>query len=344
MSFYLPAEWHPQSAVQLTWPHQTTDWAPILADILQVYLHLSKHITERQLLLVSFHNDEVKQDAEQRLSDFGVDLTRVRSFVAPSNDTWARDHGPITLIDNNGDAKVLDFNFNAWGSKYESNFDDQITMQLIQQPFVEFSGYQNIDMVLEGGSIESDGHGTLLTTEKCLLNENRNPDMSKGEIEAALKQVFDAKRVLWLQHGFLAGDDTDAHIDTLARLAPQGIVYVSCTDPSDPHYDELKAMEAELERFTDNNGQAYTLFPLPWPKPIFGDDGSPLPATYANYLIINDAVLVPTYNDENDATALEIIGRAHPNRDIIGVDCTAVIKQFGSLHCLTMQLPKGLIN
>ena len=343
MSFYLPAEWHPQSAVQLTWPHQTTDWAPILEDILQVYLHLSKHITERQLLLVSFHNDEVKQDAEQRLSDFGVDLTRVRSFVAPSNDTWARDHGPITLIDNNGDAKVLDFNFNAWGSKYESNFDDQITMQLIQQPFVEFSGYENIDMVLEGGSIESDGHGTLLTTEKCLLNENRNPDMSKDEIEAALKQVFDAKRVLWLQHGFLSGDDTDAHIDTLARLAPQGIVYVSCTDPSDPHYDELKAMEAELERFTDNNGQSYTLFPLPWPKPIFDDDGSPLPATYANYLIINDAVLVPTYNDENDATALEIIGRAHPNRDIIGVDCTAVIKQFGSLHCLTMQLPKGLI-
>ena len=344
MSFYLPAEWSEQSAIQLTWPHSDTDWAPNLNAIEHVYLNLAKHISARQCLVVSFHNEELKLAALSKMRDFGVNEQNLRTFIAPNNDTWARDHGPITLLNEQGENQLLDFRFNAWGAKYEANHDDKITFELIQQPFVSLNGYQNVDMVLEGGSIESDGEGTILTTETCLLNPNRNPQMNKEQIEASLKTLFNAKQVLWLTNGHLAGDDTDAHIDTLARLAPQGIVYVACDDKSDSHYDALAKMQQELSQLKNADGEAYTLFPLPWPNTITNEDGDPLPATYANYLIINDAVLVPVYNDANDSVALEVIAKAHPNREIIAVDCRAVIQQFGSLHCLTMQLPKGLIE
>jgi len=344
MSYHLPAEWHNQSAVLLTWPHENTDWLPWLAEIESVYIELSKAITRFQLLVIACHDHEIKTRVTELLTKNKVKLNQVRLFIAPCNDTWARDHGPITLVDEQGQLFIQDYVFNAWGDKYAANLDDKITEQMIQQPFCQFDQYAKVDFILEGGSIESDGRGTLLTTETCLLNPNRNQALNKQQIEQTLLDSLGKQRVIWLKHGRLTGDDTDAHIDTLARFAPEGIVYVSCSAPNDPHYNELKQMERELQSCTDAEGVPYKLFALPWPAPIKNDDDELLPATYANYLIINDAVLVPVYNDANDDRALDIIGQAHPEREIVPIDCSTVIQQFGSLHCLTMQLPENLIR
>ena len=342
MAFTLPSEWALQSAVQLTWPHENTDWRPILTEIENVYIELAKAISQYQIVVIACHDEQLQQRVGALLTEHQANLSQVRTFIAPCNDTWARDHGPITLT-NGSQSKVLDFTFNAWGAKYESNLDNEITAKLASQPFFNADSIVSLDLILEGGSIESDGNGTILTTTRCLLNENRNKHLSQQEIEHALLTNLGMEKVIWLKHGYLSGDDTDAHIDTLARFAPEGIVYVKCEDSSDPHFEELNQMELELKSATDKHGMPYSLFPLPMPKPVLDEEGEPLPATYANYLIINDAVLVPTYNDVADQDALDIIAAAHPGRAIIGIDCRAVIKQFGSLHCLTMQIPAGVI-
>jgi agmatine deiminase len=197
-------------------------------------------------------------------------------------------------------------------------------------------------LVLEGGSIESDGRGTILTTSACLLSPNRNPGLTKAQIERQMLALFGARRMLWLDHGHMEGDDTDAHVDTLARLAPgDTIVYVACDDRTDAHYADLKAMEDELKALRTAAGKPYRLLPLPWPAAKFDEDGNRLPATYANFLVLNGAVLAPTYRDKADAVALKVIGKAFPGHDIIGIDCTPLIGQHGSLHCVTMQIPKG---
>lgn len=344
MAFYLPSEWHSQSAVLLTWPHQNTDWQANLADITTVYINLAKHISERQIVVIGCHDQPLQNQVTSLLTQHNVNLNNVRFYIAPCNDTWARDHGPITLLDDNGDSQICDFEFNAWGSKYEANHDNLLTQALIQQPFVNLCHYQTYDFVLEGGSIESDGNGTVLTTTRCLLNKNRNPKFNQQQIDQGLKELLGAQQIHWLEHGYLPGDDTDAHIDTLARFAPNGIVYVSSDDSSLEHYQELKQMEQELNGLTDINGNPYSLYPLPSPAEVLNADGDALPATYANFLIINEAVLMPSYNDKNDALAQQILGKAFPDHQIIAVDCRAVIEQFGSLHCLTMQLPEGLIE
>lgn len=343
MPLSLPAEWHQQSAVLLTWPHADTDWQPWLADIETTYTQLVAAIIRFELVVIACHNKAVETSVLKQLSELELDLSRVRTFIAPCNDTWARDHGPITITNEQGQHCICDFTFNAWGDKYQSSLDDLITTHLIQQEFCQLQQYQNIDLILEGGSIESDGRGSLLTTEICLLNPNRNNDMDKAQLEQALIEVLGVEQVLWLQYGHLPGDDTDAHIDTLARFSPDGIVYVSANSESDEHFDQLSKMEQEIAALKDAEGQAYQLYPLPMPAPIHNQQGEPLPATYANYLVINGAVLVPVYNDAQDDNALAVIARAYPGREIIAIDCRTVIEQFGSLHCLTMQLPKDLI-
>ena len=342
MTLHLPAEWQPQSAVLLTWPHAETDWQPWLADIEKTYCDIAVAISRFQLVVIACHNKQIETKVLTQLSNLEVDLTKLRTFIAPCNDTWARDHGPITITNAQGESCICDFTFNAWGNKYQANLDDLITTSLIQQEFCQLQNYRNIDLILEGGSIESDGQGTLLTTETCLLNPNRNNDLSKDELEKALIEVLGVKQVHWLSHGYLPGDDTDAHIDTLARFSPDGIVYVAA-NTDDEVGIELNKMAEELAELTNVEGNKYQLYPLPMPTQVLNKEGEPLPATYANYLIINNAVLVPTYNDPNDDAALAIVGQAYPDREIIGIDCRTVIEQFGSLHCLTMQLPKDLI-
>lgn len=332
---YLPAEWAEQDFVQLTWPHENTDWAEMLDEVNICFAEIAKAVVRFQdLLIVCKNADRVKAALGN------TDLQRIKFIELATNDTWARDHGGITVFEN-GKAVLYDFCFNGWGMKFAANYDNLITRNLFEKGvFGENYGYRNcLDFVLEGGSIESDGEGTILTTAECLLSDNRN-NMHKSDVEQKLKAYFNAERVLWLDNGYLIGDDTDSHIDTLARLCPENtIAYVKCDDETDEHYDALKKMEEELQNFKTKNGSPYRLIDLPMADAIYFE-GERLPATYANFLIINKAVLVPTYKHEKDELALAQLQKAFPKHQIIGIDCIALIKQHGSLHCVTMQYPK----
>ena len=339
----LPAEWEHQSGIQLTWPHRHSDWAPWLEQVEPVFVEIARHICSREKLLLVCYDTAHRDAILARLQGAGVDLSRVSSYVLPSNDTWARDHGPISILED-GTPKLLDFTFNGWGRKFDARLDNQLTRGLRGLSAFHDIQVETVDMVLEGGGIKTDGEGTLLTTTSCQLSPMRNPTLSQAEIEQHLKQEFGVDRFLWLQHGHLEGDDTDSHIDTLVRFAdPATLVYVACDDPDDSHYTDLKAMEAELQAFRQRNGQAYTLVPLPWPAAIRDEDGKRLPASYANYLIINEAVLVPTYRDAADEQALETLQRCYPHHQIIGIDCLPLIFQYGSLHCVTMNYIDGIL-
>ena len=322
----MPAEWEPQSAVQLTWPHEATDWAPILPEITAVYEEMAREIKKREPLIIV---DDI-----------------------PHNDTWARDHGFIT-VEEDGQLILLDFCFNGWGEKFEAGLDNQINKHLFDKGIVKGQYEPHLDFVLEGGSIESDGKGTVFTTTCCLMAPHRNQPLTQQEIEARLKEYLGAERIVWINHGSLIGDDTDGHIDTLVRICPDDTLLYTGGDDDHP---DLARMEEELKTLRTLDGRPYRLLKLPLPRPIyekvqssarallaleerkFKVQSERLPATYANYLVINGAVLVPTYNQPDlDAEAMHIIQQAFPDREIVGIDCCAVIKQHGSLHCCTMQ-------
>lgn len=332
----LPAEWAEQQFVQLTWPHAGTDWADMLDEVNECFVNIAREIIKREnLLIVCADTDEV----EALLVD--IDLSRVTFVEMATNDTWARDHGGITVFED-GKPVVYDFTFNGWGMKFAANHDNLITRNLYMAGIFGDFGHKNcFDFVLEGGSIESDGEGTILTTAECLLSYNRN-NLSDEDIEAKLKEYFGLKQVLWLEHGYLAGDDTDSHVDTLARLCDRStIAYVKCDDEQDEHFLELKKMKKELRQFRTSDGRYFRLIPLPMADEVYFE-GERLPATYANFLIINGAVLVPTYNSPKDEIAKEQLQKAFPDREIVGINCNALIKQHGSLHCVTMQFPKPI--
>lgn len=307
--YRMPAEWEPQSMVQLTWPHKDTDWAPILEEITETYVQMARELAKREHLLIVVPS---RNDLPQEI----LTLENTTIFECPTNDTWARDHGFITLEGLKEKEQVLlDFQFNGWGKKFKADKDNAINQQLWESGILSSilssndSSFHSLhyqdhnDFVLEGGSIESDGKGTIYTTRCCLMAPNRNQPLSLHEIENELKQRLYADRIVWLDDEPLPGDDTDGHIDTIARIIPDG-----------------------------------TLLRLPLPDPIFDEDGSQLPATYANYLIINGAVLVPTYNQPaNDKAAIQRIASVFPDREIVPIDSRSIIKQHGSIHCCTMQ-------
>lgn len=307
----------------------------MLDEVEECFLNLAREIASRQpLLLVAPEFPKALENFEFKENVFYVEC--------PTNDTWARDHGFISLLNEQEEVRLVDFCFNGWGMKFAACKDNLINSQLVKSSLLNGT-YQNCrNFVLEGGSIESDGEGTLLTTSLCLLAPNRNDTLDKQEIEDYLKKSFNLKQVLWLDHGYLAGDDTDSHIDTLARLCPDHtICYVQCTDTEDEHYTELKKMEEQLKEFRTLDNEPFRLLGLPMPEAIFDEDGERLPATYANFLIMNDAVLYPTYDQpENDRKAACVLQEAFPGKEIVGVDCRALIKQHGSLHCVTMQYPR----
>lgn len=334
-----PAEWYKQSGVAITWPHAQSDWASLLEKVIPCYLSLSREILKREKLLV------VVPEGEDITSYFTEKEQRNLITVAiPSNDTWTRDYAPLTLfIDQR--PTLVDFGFNAWGLKFPADKDNQITGILCRSAVFQhdLDCQTRLDFILEGGSIESDGAGTLLTTSATLLAPNRNQPMSREDIEITLKELLGAKRVLWLNHGYLAGDDTDSHIDTLARFCDEDtIAYVACDDAGDEHYDALKAMEQQLQSWVTIKGAPYHLIPLPMADACY-DDNHRLPATYANFVIINGAVLMPTYGTVRDEIARQQLEKAFPEREVVGVDARVLIQQHGSLHCATMQFPEGVL-
>jgi agmatine deiminase len=340
---YLPPEWAPQSGVMLTWPHTYGDWATRLKQVEPVFIDIARQVSLREKVLISCYDRSHREHVAKRLTGAGVDMGQVVLRIVPSNDTWARDHGPLTVLCAQ-ETLLLDFGFNGWGGKYGYDLDNQISRKLYAMDVFQETPMQTVEMILEGGAIEVDGSGTLLTTARCLLAPTRNPAMTREQLEERLKELLGLKRILWLHHGYLAGDDTDSHVDTLARFCDsRTIAYVQCDDPGDEHYAELKTMEDELKTFQAADGQPYRLVPLPWPRAKLDEDGNRLPATYANFLVINGAVLVPTYEDPADSEALTRLKECFPGREVVAINCLPLIYQFGSLHCVTMQIPEGVL-
>lgn len=316
----------------------------MLGPVERVFTHLACEISHRERVLIVAADAAHQAHVRGLLATAGGEMRRVTITIAPSNDTWARDHGPISVQTATG-PRLLDFTFNGWGNKFPAERDNRITGELAAAGCFGAIPVETAAMVLEGGSIDTDGAGTLLTTSRCLLQPSRNPELNRIDIEARLRELLGIERVLWLEHGALAGDDTDSHIDTLARFADPGtILYQACADSGDENCLELSKMAAELSAITNINGEPYRLVPLPSPRPIHDAHGQRLPASYANFLIINGAVLVPAYDDPADEIARESIAGCFPGRDTITIDCLPLIHQFGSLHCVTMQLPEGVLG
>lgn len=338
----LPAEWEPQDAILLAWPHKNTPWDWQLDDMVQLYEALVSVICDYADVVIALPEAAITE-VRERLAAMEIPLEYVYFYPVDSNDTWVRDFGPITVQTDAG-MKLLNFEFNAWGEKYAFDLDNQVStkMQMLDAfPAAEFG---SVNFVLEGGSIETDGQGTLLTTTSCLLNKNRNPNLSKEQVEQQLKSSLGVRKINWLNSGYLAGDDTDGHVDVLARICPNNtIVYTACDDEADEHYSSLKEMEQELMAMTNADGQAYRLLPLPWPGAKFSDSDQRLPASYANFLIVNEAVLVPIYDSLSDEDALDVVSQAFPRYEIFGIPCLSLIERGGSLHCITMQLPEGVL-
>ena len=331
-----PPEWYPQSAVQLTWPHELTDWAPTLNEVIPCFAAIANEVAKREKLLIVCPDPERVRPFLNPAGD-----GRIIFRTMPTNDTWARDHAGISVwID--GQPVVYDFTFNGWGMKYAANYDNLITRQLFAlQTFApQVCRDDKQPFVLEGGSIDSNGNGALLTTVACLTSPNRNEPMTQTQIETYLRQTLGLREILWIENGCLEGDDTDAHVDTLARFCSvDTIAYVKCSDTADSHYRELRNMEDCLKSFRQENGQPYRLLPLPMAARVVQGNRR-LPATYANFLVINGALLMPCYNSPEDRLAEAVLQTAFPGRKIIGIDCRPLIRQHGSLHCVTMHYPE----
>lgn len=318
-------EWSEQEYLMLSLPHEKSDWKPYLGEIIQAYKEFVKATSEFQKVLLIAPNK----------SDFAPfeNMTNVEFFICDTNDTWIRDFGAIDVLEDNH-LKALDFTFNAWGNKFQSELDNEVNSKLFKEKFNE--KLTKIDFILEGGSIDFNGEGVMLTSSNCLLNKNRNSHLDKSQIEAKLKEIFGLKQIIWLENGFIKGDDTDHHIDTLARFIDKNtIAYSICEDEEDEHYIPLQKMKKELE------ATGFDLVELPLPKPLYYE-GRRLGATYANFVFVNDALIMPFYKDENDEIIKQRLAKALPKRKIIGVDARVFLRQNGSLHCSCQNRFKGL--
>ncbi|MCM1152641.1 MAG: agmatine deiminase family protein [Muribaculum sp.] len=336
------AEWEPQDGVLMALPNTATDWNYILPQAIDQYRRLLDAFTTHGLSVLLLCDD---RDATRTLLGDSCN-DHVTLMQTDYNDTWTRDYGPLQ-VERGERNRALDFGFNGWGLKFAADKDNLVNLSLRDEYALLPDVYRNErDFVLEGGAVESDGHGTLLTTTRCLTSPNRNGGKSKSEINEILRKRLGAEHVLWLDYGALAGDDTDSHIDTLARLAPDDtILFTGCRDVDDEHFEELLKMRAQLTLFRNKEGAPYNLVELPLPDAVFDDEGNRLPATYANYLVTDHVIFMPTYgNPEKDTLAAHTIKVAFPSHKVVGVDCRTLLYQHGSLHCATMQIHKGFFN
>ena len=341
-SVRVPAEWEPYDTVMVAWPHKDTDWAPMLQEVETCYRDLVQAINKCGLraLVVTPDPEHVRDCLRE------TDADSLLIFKCETNDTWTRDYGAISAYDKVGNPIAIDFRFDGWGLKFASNLDNLVTLRMLERGLLTKNYVSRLNYTFEGGSMEVDGAGTMLSTSHCLQALNRNGYKSVKDLEKYFQGSLGITRLLLLEHGHLEGDDTDSHIDTLARFAPgDTILYVKCYNPSDPHYQELELMEKELRSFRTMDGNPYNLIGLPLPDAIYDEEGQRLPATYANFLIAPAHGLMPTYEQpDNDLLAKQMLQVAFPDRQIIGIDCRALIRQHGSLHCATMQIPKGIIR
>jgi len=334
-----PAEWEPQSAVLIAWPHETGDFIH-LDEVETSYRFIAETISLYQRLFIVCRDDA----HESRIRGLIESNDNIVFIHAKVNDIWVRDTVFLT-VEEDGKPLLLNLRFNGWGEKYPHDDDNALNQKLLASP--SFAGVQSldIDFILEGGSVESDGRDTIMTTRQCLLNPNRNKALSKHEIERQLGLSFGAARVFWIDQPNLPGDDTDAHIDTLARFCSfDTIAYTASDDETNPQYDSLKNMEIQLQALRTRGNKPYRLVPLPLPEALFDEDGRQLPANYSNFLIINQAVMVPVYDDPMDAVALERLAGCFPEHKIIPTPCRPLVHQYGSLHCMTMQFPVGVFK
>ena len=327
----MPPEWAKQRAILMAFPHKNSDWAEDLNSALSPFIRIAQAVAYAQAVYIIC-------DDKKKISDMFCSTQNMSFIEIDTNDTWTRDYGYISVLDDE-EVRLLDFIFDGWGGKFEASLDNGLNKTLHKKGYLGTTPLESIDFVLEGGSIESDGEGTIMTTTACLCNPNRNGGLSKKAIEKKLEEYLGAKRVLWLDHGYLAGDDTDSHIDTLARFVSKDtIVYVSCEDKEDEHHAQLKKMEEELMRFKTIEGKAYNLVALPMASAKYDRNHNRLPATYANFLITNKALLYPTYSVKEDRMAHKIFKTLFKEKEIIPIECSKLIEQGGSLHCSTMQI------
>lgn len=338
------AEWEKQEAVLLAMPNEHTDWCYMIEEAINQYVRLVNAIAKEEINVIL-----LCRDAEETINRFEPQLrSKILPVETEYNDTWTRDYGPLT-IEKDDSVRTLDFGFNGWGLKFASDKDNLVNLRLAKSGILNSELYRNNrDFELEGGSVDTDGEGTILTTTRCLCSPNRNGGKSKNEISEILQRRLGATHILWLDYGALQGDDTDSHIDTLARMAPgNSIIYTGCRDIDDPHFEELLHMKAQLMMFRNIIGEPYNLIELPLPEPVLDpDSGERLPATYANYLVTENVIFMPSYaQPKNDKLASDMLRIAFPQHKIITVDCRSLLRQHGSLHCATMQLyPTQLKN
>lgn len=336
------AEWTPCDGILLSLPHGDTDWEYILPEAIDQYKRLVETITDEGVNVVLLCQS--RKEAEPIFKPTAI--KRITFVECEYNDTWTRDYGPLTIV-TQGELRGLDFGFNGWGLKFAADKDNLVNRHLNDKLIFSQNVYRNESVfILEGGSVDTDGKGTILTTTRCLCSPNRNGGLTKTEADEQLRKRLGARHVLFLDYGELIGDDTDSHIDTLARMAPDNIIlFTGCRDMEDTQFESLLKMRAQLSLFRDMEGNPYNLVELPLPDAVYDDEGFRLPATYANYLVTEHVLFMPTYSQpEKDLLAMQTVRIAFPNHKIVGVDCLTLIKQHGSLHCATMQLPKGLFN
>lgn len=335
----LPAEWEPQAALLVAWPHPDSDWGPALDAVEEEYLRLAREVCARQGLWILCRDAAHQAHVAARLAD--LPPGRLAFARVPCDDTWCRDYGPVT-VRRGGRRVLLDFRFNAWGGKYPWQRDDRACRAAHRQGLFGDLPLEPVPWVLEGGAIDGDGAGTLLATRSVLLDRRRNPDADEPGVTERLRTWLGAERVLWLEGLPLAGDDTGGHVDTLARFCdPATLAYSQAPGPGHPDAPALARLEGELEALRRPDGRPYRLVPLPLPAPLEGPEG-PLPANYTNFLVINGAVLVPAYGDPADALARERLAACFPGREALSLPARALISQRGGPHCAAMQIPAAV--
>ena len=341
----MPAEWHPHHSTWLTWPKDPETWPDRVPQVEQIYLEMIAALTPHEIVDLLVDNDETERLIRERCTDAAS--SRIRFHHVQTVDSWIRDYGPNFLIGPNGEVAYNDWIFNAWGNKYEElKKDDSVPRRL--DPFLSLKSFSP-GIVMEGGSIEVNGAGCVLTTEQCLLNANRNPNLSRDEIEQYLQNYLGVTKVLWLGEG-IVGDDTDGHIDDIARFVASDVIVCAVEDdPADANYEILQDNLKRLRSMTDAAGKPFEIVTLPMPGTVGGSsttarDLERLPASYANFYIANSVVLAPVFGHANDERAVDALQRLFPSRRVVPIDCEPLVWGMGTIHCVTQQQPKSVLS